>query len=55
MIVQRALAASNIETARRSTIFAGFLKLIPVFIFVLPGVAVEFFFLMSLPTECTLR
>jgi SSS family solute:Na+ symporter len=39
MIVQRTLAASNIETARRSTIFAGFLKLIPVFILVLPGVA----------------
>jgi solute:Na+ symporter, SSS family len=39
MIVQRTLAAPNIEVARRSTIFAGFLKLLPVFILVLPGIA----------------
>ena len=36
-IVQRVLAARNIQEARRGTIFAGFLKILPVFIFVLPG------------------
>nr|MBA3405816.1 sodium/solute symporter [Gemmatimonadaceae bacterium] len=36
-IVQRVLAARNIKEARRGTIFAGFLKILPVFIFVLPG------------------
>ncbi|HYN82542.1 MAG TPA: sodium:solute symporter [Gemmatimonadaceae bacterium] len=37
VIVQRVLAARNIREARRGTIFAGFLKILPVFIFVLPG------------------
>ena len=37
-IVQRVLAARNETEARRGTIFAGFLKLLPVFIFVIPGV-----------------
>ena len=37
-IVQRVLAARNIDQARTGTIFAGFLKILPVFIFVLPGV-----------------
>ncbi len=37
-IVQRVLAAKNIDHARRGTIFAGFLKLVPLFIFVIPGV-----------------
>ncbi len=37
-IVQRVLAARNQEQARGGTIFAGFLKILPVFIFVLPGV-----------------
>ncbi len=37
-IVQRVLAARNETEARRGTIFAGFLKILPVFIFVLPGV-----------------
>lgn len=37
-IVQRVLAARNQEEARRGTIFAGVLKILPVFIFVLPGV-----------------
>lgn len=36
-IVQRVLAARNQEEARGGTIFAGFLKILPVFIFVLPG------------------
>ena len=36
-IVQRALAARNISTARKATIFAGFLKLTPMFLFVVPG------------------
>ena len=37
-IVQRVLAAKNIDQARKGTIFAGYLKLLPLFIFVLPGV-----------------
>jgi len=36
-IVQRALGAPNQQEARRGTIFAGFLKLLPVFIFIIPG------------------
>lgn len=37
-IVQRVLSAPNVEQARRGAIFAGFLKVIPLFIFVIPGV-----------------
>ena len=37
-IVQRVLAARNVSEARRGTLFAGFLKILPVFIFVLPGI-----------------
>lgn len=37
-IVQRTLGAKNIEEARRGTIFAGYLKLLPVFIFIMPGI-----------------
>ncbi|MEX1139569.1 MAG: sodium:solute symporter [Bacteroidota bacterium] len=36
-IVQRALGAANERHARRGTIFAAFLKLLPVFIFIIPG------------------
>ncbi len=39
MIVQRTLAADNVADARRASIFAGFLKILPVFILVLPGLA----------------
>src|SRR5437016_4183558 len=37
-IVRRVLAAKNVSAARTGTIFAGFLKILPVFIFVLPGI-----------------
>jgi len=37
-IVQRVLAARNIKEARQGTVFAGFLKILPVFIFVVPGI-----------------
>jgi SSS family solute:Na+ symporter len=37
-IVQRVLAARNIQQGRRGTIFGGFLKLMPVFLFLIPGV-----------------
>jgi SSS family solute:Na+ symporter len=37
-IVQRVLAAKNQTEARRGTIFASYLKLLPLFIFVLPGI-----------------
>ncbi len=36
-IVQRALGAPNEQQARRGSIFAAFLKLLPVFIFIVPG------------------
>lgn len=36
-IVQRVLSAKGIQAARRGTIFAGYLKLLPVFIFLFPG------------------
>jgi SSS family solute:Na+ symporter len=36
-IVQRALGAPNEREARRGTIFAAYLKLLPVFIFIIPG------------------
>lgn len=37
-IVQRVLSANGIDDARRGTIFGGFLKILPLFIFVLPGI-----------------
>lgn len=37
-IVQRVLSAKNQDNARRGTIAAGLLKLLPLFLFVLPGV-----------------
>lgn len=37
-IVQRTLSAKNLGHARRGTIFAGYLKLLPLFLFVIPGV-----------------
>src|SRR5260370_26283799 len=37
-MVERVLAAKNIKEARTGTIFAGYLKILPVFIFVLPGI-----------------
>lgn len=37
-IVQRVLSAKDISNARRGALFAGFLKLLPVFIFFIPGV-----------------
>jgi SSS family solute:Na+ symporter len=37
-IVQRVLSASGVDDARRGTIWGGYLKLLPLFIFVIPGV-----------------
>ena len=37
-IVQRVLSARNIDQARKGSIFAAYLKLLPLFIFVIPGV-----------------
>jgi len=43
-IVQRVLSARNLKQARRGTIFAAYLKLAPVFIFLFPGmIAVALF------------
>jgi solute:Na+ symporter, SSS family len=37
-IVQRTLSAAGLDQARRGTIFAGYLKLLPLFVFVVPGI-----------------
>jgi len=37
-IVQRALGAENLKQAQYGTLFAGFLKILPPFIFLLPGI-----------------
>lgn len=37
-IVQRALSAQNVQQARRGSIAASFFKLLPVFIFIIPGI-----------------
>lgn len=37
-IVQRVLSARNLTEGRRGTIFGGFLKLLPVFLFLVPGI-----------------
>ncbi|MEO0341303.1 MAG: sodium:solute symporter [Bacteroidota bacterium] len=37
-IVQRALSAKDVDNARKGALFAGYLKLLPVFIFFIPGV-----------------
>lgn len=37
VIVQRVLAAKNIAHAKGSTIMAGFLKILPMFVIVIPG------------------
>ncbi|MCA9670858.1 MAG: sodium:solute symporter [Myxococcales bacterium] len=39
MIVQRTLAARDLPAARKATLLAGYLKVAPVFILVLPGIA----------------
>lgn len=36
-IVQRVLSAKNITNARKGSIFAGYLKILPLFLFVVPG------------------
>lgn len=37
-IVQRVLSAKDLQQARRGSLFAGYLKLLPLFLFVIPGV-----------------
>lgn len=37
-IVQRVLSARNLDNARRGSLFGGYLKVLPLFIFVIPGV-----------------
>ena len=51
MIVQRTLAADGVKGARSATIFAGFLKILPVFILVLPGLAGAVLFKDVAPNE----
>ena len=51
MIVQRTLAADSAKSARTATIFAGFLKILPVFILVLPGLAGAVLFTNTAPND----
>jgi len=51
MIVQRTLAAPSISEARRATMLAGFLKILPLFILVLPGLAGRILFPKLAPNE----
>uniref|UniRef100_A0A665W430 Sodium/myo-inositol cotransporter n=1 Tax=Echeneis naucrates TaxID=173247 RepID=A0A665W430_ECHNA len=44
VIVQRVLAAKNVAHAKGSTIMAGFLKILPMFIIVIPGMISRIFF-----------
>jgi len=44
VIVQRVLAAEDIETARSGTILAGYLKLLPLFMLVMPGMIARVLF-----------
>ncbi|KAG7503753.1 sodium/myo-inositol cotransporter-like [Solea senegalensis] len=44
VIVQRVLAAKNIAHAKGSTIMAGFLKILPMFVIVIPGMIARVFF-----------
>ena len=37
MMVQRALSAKSLSHAQGATLFAGYIKILPVFIMVLPG------------------
>ncbi len=48
-IVQRVLTAKNLKEARRGTIFASYLKLTPVFIFLLPGMIAVALFKQGVP------
>jgi solute:Na+ symporter, SSS family len=51
MIVQRTLAADDLKSARSATIFAGFLKILPVLILVLPGLAGRVLFPDAAPND----
>jgi solute:Na+ symporter, SSS family len=48
-IVQRVLTARNLKEARRGTMFAGYLKLAPVFIFLIPGMIAVALFKQGMP------
>jgi SSS family solute:Na+ symporter len=53
-IVQRTLAAKSLTDARRGAIFGGFLKVLPVFIFLIPGMigyALHSRGLMTIPSD----
>jgi SSS family solute:Na+ symporter len=49
-IVQRVLSAKNISEARKGTLFGGFMKLLPIFLFVIPGVIAYAIYLKVDPT-----
>ena len=49
-IVQRALGAKNVDHARGGALFAGFLKMLPMFLLVFPGI-IAFKLFPGVPTE----
>jgi len=55
MMVQRTLAARSLSHAQGGTVFAGYLKLLPIFLIVIPGMISRVLFTgecISLLTAC---
>ena len=56
MIVQRLLAAKNLSHAQGGTLFAGYLKILPLFLIILPGMISRILFTNEVacvdPQEC---
>ena len=50
MMVQRTLAARSLSHAQGGTLFAGYLKLLPVFLLVIPGMISRVLFTGALLT-----
>jgi len=51
VIVQRTLSAKNIEHARGGTVLAGFLKILPVFMLVVPGMIARALYPSEMATD----
>ena len=56
VIVQRALAAKNLSHAKSGTVLAGVLKLLPMFIMVIPGMISRILFpgYLNIKSDCFL-
>ena len=52
MMVQRALSARSLSHAQGATLFAGYIKILPVFIMVLPGMISRVLYTDEVRSEC---